>query len=76
LINARSEHTATLLANGKVLMVGEAASAELYNPAANTWSEVGGLAAPRYDHTATLLGNGKVMVVGGIPGYFPEFYKP
>ena len=46
LATARGYHTATLLPNGKVLVAGggstviggSLASAELYDPAANTWS--------------------------------------
>ncbi len=59
--------TATLLANGKVLVVGGTSSgaAELYDPGTNSWMPAGTLATPRRGHTATLLGNGKVLVAGG-----------
>jgi len=67
---ARRGHTATLLPNGKVLVVGGGretvfASAELFDPATGTWSVTGSMASPRFDHTATLLPNGQVFVVGG-----------
>jgi hypothetical protein len=69
---ARDSHTATLLPNGKVLIVGgedfnqdPLASAELYNPATKTFSPTGSLANARYLHTATLLPNGSVLVLGG-----------
>ncbi len=68
----RYGHTATLLANGKVLVVGGATngsildSAELYDPATGTWSVTGRLNAAHADHTATLLPNGQVLVVGGV----------
>lgn len=79
LATARFFHTATLLPNGKVLVVGGLlgiafsdgilASAELYDPAANggggAWTPTGSLATPRVEHTATLLPNGKVLVAGG-----------
>ena len=65
---ARYGHTATLLHNGKVLVAGGAASAELYDPAANTWAAAGELATIRVWHTATLLPNGKVLVAGGYNG--------
>jgi hypothetical protein len=67
--------TATLLPNGKVLVAGggsggngEAgalASAELYDPATNSWSSAGSMAAGREHHTATLLPSGKVLIAGG-----------
>src|SRR5262245_13413865 len=67
---ARVEHTATLLANGKVLVAGGANrgllnSAELYDPASGTWSATGSLTTARFGHTATLLPDGKVLVAGG-----------
>ncbi len=63
-------HTATLLTNGKVLVVGADSSgvntqAELYDPASNTWTATGSLTTGRQSHTATLLANGKLLVVGG-----------
>jgi hypothetical protein len=67
----RDAHTATLLTNGKVLIVGGAdgssdiASAELYDPATATFSATGSLGGSRELHTATLLPNGKVLIVGG-----------
>jgi N-acetylneuraminic acid mutarotase len=76
LATARDEHTATLLNNGKVLVAGgndfvpgapyaALSSAELYDPATNTWSAAASMATARQEHTATLLVNGKVLVEGG-----------
>ena len=73
----RYGHTATLLANGKVLVAGGrdriapplfglADSAELYDPATGTWSSTGNLNTSRSGHTATLLANGQVLVAGGV----------
>ena len=82
----RTAHTATLLANGQVLVAGGEdasnnliASAELYNPAAGKWTVTGSLATPRYDHTATLLANGEVLIAGGVSGTYTataELYNP
>src|SRR6059058_666188 len=68
---ARFHHTATLLPDGRVLVVGgeqghtPLASAELYDPATGTWSATGSLNTARDSHTATLLPSGKVLVAGG-----------
>jgi hypothetical protein len=77
----RDGHTATLLPNGKVLVVGGAngagSSAELYDPATGRWSITGSLLGARFDHTATLLPDGKVLVVGGVNGgNSAELYDP
>ncbi len=67
----RISHTATLLANGKVLAVGGldfpnfyTNSAELYDSATGTWSNTGNLISARDAGTATLLPNGRVLIVG------------
>ncbi len=79
LVTARSHHTATLLLDGRVLVVGgasdghvtspsfgdEVGSAEIYDPADGAWHETAPLAAPRFLHTATILGDGRVLVAGG-----------
>ena len=70
---ARSEHTATLLPNGKVLVAGGVNdvspywlnSAELYDPATGNWTTALTFTSGRRNHTATLLPNGKVLVAGG-----------
>lgn len=66
--NARSAHTATLLPDGRVLVVGGAPTTEIYDPAANRWTATAPLPKPRTEHTATLLRDGRVLVFGGFDG--------
>jgi N-acetylneuraminic acid mutarotase len=69
LTNPRYSHTATLLDDGQVLIVGGrpgGMSSELYNPASEAWTSVGALSVARINHAATLLGDGRVLVTGGI----------
>lgn len=72
----RSYHTASLLADGRVLVVGgiEAsndvtgkvlASAELYDPATNTWTTAAPMRVARARHAAILLADHRVLVIGG-----------
>ena len=88
LATARAYHTATLMPSGQVLAVGGysdgqsggyQASAELYDPASNTWRAAASLATARTSHTATLLPSGQVLVVGGYNGGYQasaELYDP
>lgn len=69
---ARSSHTATVLKDGRVLVVGGQSSftnslstAEIYDPASNTWSAGPSLPEARYGHTATRLLDGRVLVSEG-----------
>ena len=77
--------TATLLADGKVLVVGgykvndDVPGAEMYDPAAGTWTTVAAPRTERGDHTATLLRDGRVLVAGGLDGLgtaSAELYDP
>lgn len=69
----RSMHTATLLPDGRWLLVGGVnysndpqASCEVYDPVADTFAPVAAMSSPRMGHTATLLANGKVLATGGL----------
>jgi N-acetylneuraminic acid mutarotase len=75
LATARVGHTATLLPDGRVLVVGGRGtdgaaldSAERYDPQTNSWSAAGALGGARAEHAATLLPGGKVLVAGGRNG--------
>jgi N-acetylneuraminic acid mutarotase len=74
--DARSGHTAVVLGNGRVLVVGgsapttrdddaDLAFCELYDPTAGTWTPTGGLLAPRSRHQATALSGGTAVLVTG-----------
>ena len=76
LATPRNNHTATLLPDGKVLVVGGYNNAvaildsvELYDPAIGTWSAAGSFVTGRREHTATLLADGRVLFACGFgPG--------
>lgn len=73
LVTARSQHTATLLNDGRVLIAGGRSanatetlgSTEFFDPASNSFKPGPSLTVPRAGHTATLLNDGRVLVVGG-----------
>jgi hypothetical protein len=65
-------HSATLLADGRVLILGGRSpkdsvytSAELYDPRSGRFSLAGSMGGGRQQHTATLLGDGRVLITGG-----------
>jgi len=72
----RQGATATLLGDGRVLIAGGATAtsgcnecgtdtAEIFDPATNTFAVTGRMHAPRRGHCANLLANGKVLIAGG-----------
>ncbi len=65
---ARANHTGTLLNDGRVLVAGPHASAEIFDPKSGTFIATGSMAGGGRDccYTATLLADGKVLLVGGL----------
>lgn len=68
----RYNHTATLLPDGRVLVVGgnngaglALTTAEIYDPATGIWTSIASMAEGRKNHSATLLPDGRVLVAGG-----------
>ena len=87
MLEPRSGHTATLLSDGKVLIVGGMRrnqdfyrSAELYDPATGKFQPTGEMSVARVGHAAVLLRSGKVLVLGGWVGQggadTAELYDP
>lgn len=72
MLQPRSGHTATLLPDGKVLIVGGMRrnqdfykSAELYDPATGKFQLTGEMSIGRVGQVAVLLRSGKVLIAGG-----------
>ena len=92
LITPRTNHTTTLLHDGRVLIAGGINAAgmvkgsENYDPVTNSFAEVGDLNDERWGHEAFLLQDGRVLILGGRRGDFnsqdvqnvtsAEFYDP
>jgi hypothetical protein len=70
-VNHRALHTATLLAGGKVLLAGsystlEQQTAEIFDPATNTFVAAPQMTAKRAEHAAVALSDGTVLIMGGV----------
>lgn len=85
--DSRASHTATLLPDGRVLIVGGwgteqckgensvcqemRTTAELYDPKTGKFTKIGQSITARTGHTATLLPNGTVLIAGGLQDQDP-----
>jgi len=89
--DGRAFGTATLLKDGTVLVTGgldpagdgpgtPIATAEIYDPATDSFTLTGSMTTGRFFHTATLLQNGMVLITGGLNSGDPlataEIYDP
>ena len=69
----RAKHTATLLLDGRVMVVGGTmdgttplASVEQFDPRTNRWTSGGTIKEARWGHSTILLADGQALVVWGI----------
>jgi hypothetical protein len=84
LLIARDSHSATLLADGTVLVAGgyshgfdgdaqpewqTLASAEIFDPGSSASTRAASLETGRAEHVTTLLNNGQLLVTGGRAGF-------
>jgi len=87
MLEPRSGHSATLLPDGRVLIVGGMRrnqdfyrSAELYDPATGKFQPAGEMSIARVGQAAVLLQSGKVLIAGGWIGHgctdSAELYDP
>src|SRR5579862_7875594 len=77
MIDGRAAHTATSLADGRVLIAGGyrglnqqqpsdvLASVEIFDPAIGSFTAIAPMTETRFWNTATLLNSGKVLIAGG-----------
>jgi hypothetical protein len=86
----RFGHAATRLSDGRVLVTGgktptrvyqegketRLASAEVYDPSTNQWTEVAPMAAIRVYHDTALLPDGRVLAVGAFEREPAEIWSP
>src|SRR6185369_7831042 len=72
MVGRRDDATATLLPDGRVLIVAGTnndicvGTAEIYDPTSNVFTASKSTISPRRFHTATLLPSGLVLIAGGV----------
>jgi N-acetylneuraminic acid mutarotase len=76
--HARRSHSATLLSDGRVLIIGgtdggmgndagtQLGTTEIYDPSSDTWSDGPSIGTERSSHTVATLADFAVMIAGGI----------
>jgi N-acetylneuraminic acid mutarotase len=84
MVVGRLNHTATLLPDGRVLVLGGQsdggedfevfADAEVYDPSSEAWAAVVDMGDARAGHSATLLFDGRVLAAGGTDHPSAELY--
>lgn len=69
---SRYNHSATLLKDGRLLIIGGTTlnngflpSCEIFDPVSNKWTQAASMHFSRSHHSSTLLADGKVVVCGG-----------
>ncbi len=88
MIEARSQHTATLMGDGKALVVGGynkrdviankgvTESSEIYDPISNSVTPAAQMSARRHAHSAVLSANGSVEIYGGLGNITTTYVNP
>jgi large repetitive protein len=70
--DARSDHAAVALKDGRVMVIGGnfdtrlLSSVEIYDPRTDVWTKAASLPRPRTQHAAVRLADGRILVAGGI----------
>ena len=80
---ARANHAASLMADGRVLVTGGsdksgngAKSAEIYDPKSGEWTVTSPMKEVRYRHTSTSMADGRVLIAGSISSEVIEIFDP